>query len=109
MVSLIRTERPFLGCLYDIIKDDVKTATGSNIRTVLLSTAVDPRFMSRHLLKDPPEDNWTVPLLISLLELRAGNWEVLYDDEEEALNNEEVDFIIEAVSRSITFLSVSRM
>ena len=102
IMMIKNNKRPFLGCLYDIIKDDVKTATGSNIRTLLLSTAVDPRFMSRHLLKDwrvhPPEDNWTVPLLISLLVLRAGNWEVLFDDEEEALNNDEVDFMIEAVS-----------
>ena len=96
-----QNKRPFLKCLYDIIKNDVKTTAGSNIRTLFLSTGVDPRFMSRYLLKDwrvhPPEDNWTVPLLTSLLELRAGNWEVLFDDEEEDLHNDEVDFIIDAV------------
>ena len=97
-----KNKRPFLRCLYDVVKDDVKTTTGSNIRTLLLTTGVDPRFMSRHLLKDwrvyPPQDNWTVPLLSSLLELRAGNWEVLFDDEEDDLQNDEIDFMIEAVT-----------
>ena len=95
-----QNKRPFLKCLYDIIKDDVKTTAGSNIRTLFLSTGVDPRFISMYLLKNwrvhPTEDNWTVPLT-SLLELRAGNWEVLFDDEEEDLHNDEVDFMIDAV------------
>ena len=97
-----KNKRPFLRCLYEIVKDDVQTTTGSNIRTVLLSTKVDPRFMSRHHLKTwhvhPPQDNWTVPLLTSLLELRAGNWEVVFDDEEDDLQEDELDFMIEAVS-----------
>ena len=84
------------------MKDDIKTTTGSNIRTLLLSTGVDPRFMSRHNLKTwrvyPPKDNWTVPLLTSLLELKAGNWEVAFDDEDDSLQEDEVDFMIEAVS-----------
>ena len=83
------------------MKDDVKSTSGSNIRTVLLSTGVDPRFMSRHSLKTwrvhPPKDNWTVPLLTSLLELRAGNWEIAFDDEEESLQDDDVDFMIAAV------------
>ena len=97
-----KNKRPVLRCLYSLVKDDIKTTTGSNIRTLLLSSGVDPRFMSRHILKTwcvyPPKDNWTVPLLTSLLELKAGNWEVAFDDEDDSLQEDEVDFMIEAVS-----------
>ena len=69
----MKNKRLVLMCLYNIVKDDVQ-----NIRTLLLSPGVDPRFMSRHNVNTwdvyPPKDNCTVPLLISLLELRAGNW-----------------------------------
>ena len=91
----------YMNCLYNVVKDDVRTTTGSNIRTIQLATAVDPRYMERHLLKNwlvyPPKDDWTVPLLISLLEMRSDNWEVIFDQEEECLQNDAIDFIIEAV------------
>ena len=96
-------QRLVIRCLYNIVKDDVQITTGSNIITFLLSTWIDPRFMNRHYLKTwlvlyPSEDNWRVPLLTSLLELRAGNWELTYDDEEDSLQDDEVDFMIAAVS-----------
>ena len=94
-------KRAFLNCLYNVVKDDVRTTTGSNIRTIQLATAVDPRYMEKHLLKNwfvyPPKDDWTVPLLVSLLEMRSDNWEVIFDQEEECLQNDAIDFIIEAV------------
>ena len=99
LVMVKNNKRPVLRCLYNIVKDDVKTTI---IRTLLLSTGVDSRFMSRHYLKTcrvyPPKDNWTVPLLTSLLELKAGNWELTFDDEEDSLQDDELDFMIEAVS-----------
>ena len=101
LVMVRKNKRPVLRCLYNIVKDDVQTTTGSNIRTLLLSTGIDPRFMSRHNLKTwrvyPPKDNWTVPLLTSLLELRAGNWELTFDDEEDNLQDDELNFMIAAV------------
>jgi hypothetical protein len=61
LVMVKNNKRPVLRCLYNIEKDDGRTTTGSNIRTLLLSTGVDPRFMSRHNLKAwhvfPPKDN----------------------------------------------------
>ena len=33
LVMVKNNKRPVLRCLYNIVKDDVKTTTGSNIRT----------------------------------------------------------------------------
>ena len=71
------------------------------MRTILLSTTVDPRYMEKHLLRNwfvyPPKEDWTIPLLVSLLELRSDNWEVIFDQEEECLQDDEIDIIIEAI------------
>ena len=47
----------------------------------------------------PSVDSWTVPLLSSLLELRAENWQVMFDveEEEDTLADQEIEFIITAV------------
>ena len=33
--------------------------------------------------KTPEGEEWRLPMLVSLLEIREENWEILYDDEEE--------------------------
>ena len=59
--------------------------------------------MSRHQLSGwrvyQPADTWRVPLLVSLLELRNDNWIVNFDieDEEDTFNDQEIDFMVEAV------------
>ena len=102
-VKLIRNnKKPFIRTLYTIVKEDVNTTTGSNIRTVLNTTGVDLRYRNSKLLLSnwklhPKEDDWTVPLLTSLIELRADKWEVHFDDEDESLQEDEINFMIEAV------------
>ena len=96
-------KRSFLRSMYEIVANDVKTLTGANIRKILLDTNLDPRYASRHQLAKwrvyQPEDTWSVPLLVSLLELKDDNWEVNFDMEEEmeTLSDDEIDFMIEAV------------
>ena len=95
-------KRKFLRDLYDIVKDDVKTTSGSNIRTILLSTGVDARYQVQQKISrwcvHPPQDTWTVPLLVSLLELRSQNWVVSFDDEEDSLQEDENTYMIEAIA-----------
>ena len=102
MQTIKNSRRAFLRTLYSIVRDDVNTRTGSNIRTVLLSSKVDPRYKDSRLclnkwFVNPPKDTWTVPLLISLLEVKADNWQVVFDDEAEFLQDDDVNFMIEAV------------
>ena len=77
-------KKPFIRTLYSIVKEDVNSTTGSNIRTVLNTSGVDPRYRnSKYLLKNwrvhCRHDDWTVPLLASLIELKTVNWEVHFD------------------------------
>ena len=46
-----------------------------------------------------PADDWSVPLLVSLLELMNDNWGVNFDieDEEDTLTDQEIDFMVESV------------
>ena len=100
--TIARNKRPAIQCLFNITKDDVRSLTGSNIRTVMLESQVDPRSLKTHALRDwrvyPNEDEWTAPLLRNLLEIRAGNWEVIFDDETgESAEDEDINFMIAAI------------
>ena len=68
-------KRAFIGTLYGIASGDVRSPTGSNVRKIFLNSGLDPRKESKHKFSDwrayPPADSWTVPLLTSLMELRA--------------------------------------
>ena len=69
--------------LYSVITDDVTSTTESNIRPIMLETGVD---------------EWSIPLLRNLLEVRNDNWEVIFDEETgKAPTDDELDFMIAAV------------
>ena len=97
-----KNKRAFLRDLYDIVKDDIRTTSGSNIRTLMLSSGFDLRYMDRYKIKNwrvyPPQDKWAVPLLTSLIELSSDNWEVTFDDEDAYLQPDELTFMIEAIT-----------
>ena len=58
--SLAFNKRLSIRTLFNVIKDDVRSTTGSNIRTILLETMVDPRELKPYLLREwvvhPPQD-----------------------------------------------------
>ena len=63
---------------------------------------VDPRELKPYLLREcvvhPPQDEWTVPLLRNLLEVRNKNWEVVFDEETgDVAEMEDVAFMIGAI------------
>ena len=103
MKLLKHNKKSFIRTLFDIVSSDVKTLTGSNVRKILLDTGLDPCQEVKRKLSTwrvyPSVDTWTVPLLSSLLELRADNWQVTFDVEEEGetLAEEEIEFMITAV------------
>ena len=100
--SVAKNKRPGLKRLFSIIKDDVKSPTGSNIRTTFIETGTDPRRIGTFLSKEwrvyAAQDDWTVPLLWNLLQVRGDKWEILYDDEAGTVaEDEEVEFMINAI------------
>ena len=76
---LKKNKRLFIRTLFGIVTGDVKTSTGSNVRKILPDTGLNPRCVSRHQLSCwrvyQPADDLSVPLLVSLLELRNVNVE----------------------------------
>ena len=100
--SVALNKRLEVRALYAICKDDIRSITGSNIRTILLQTQVDPRQLNVHLLKDwrvqKPRDTWTVPLLMNLMEVRGDNWEIQFDDETcMTADDDEIEFMMNAI------------
>ena len=102
ITSVAKNKRQSLRSLYNLIKDDVRSSTGANSRTILLETHVDPRLLDTRALQGwrvyPPRDEWTIPLLRNLIEVRNDNWEVIYDEETgDAPTDEDIDFMSSAI------------
>ena len=102
-LSVIKNnKKPVLKALYSTVNSDVRTTTGANIRKILLHSRMDPRVVPQSRFSDwrvyAPSDSWSVPLLVSLLQLRSEAWVVNFDEEEEEyLGEEDIEFMIEAV------------
>ena len=101
--ELFNNKKPYLRTLYSIVASDVKTATGANIRKILLDTNLDPRMAPKSSLGNwtvyEPSDSRTVPLLVSLLQMKNDKWVVnsYMEEEVETLQHDEIDFMIETV------------
>ena len=73
--------------LFNLVKDDVRSTVGSNLRTIFLDTDIQviPGITSKAALVNytvyETKGDWQIPLLTSLLEIRDDNWEVKFDDE----------------------------
>ena len=75
-----------------LVEDDfakIWSFTGSNIRTILLDSKVKvtPGVTNRGALRNfrvyetPPGQEWRLPLLVSLLEIRDSRWAIDFDEE----------------------------
>ena len=83
--------------LFNIVSGDVRSATGSNVKQTGRNPGLDRSHEAQHKFSNwrvnPPVDDWTVPLLASLLEIRSENWQVNFDIEEkmEPLEDKDID------------------
>ena len=70
---------------------DVRSLTGSNLRSILVNTGVQvlpgvtlAAAVKKHTLcKVPDMEKWKIPLLHSLLAVKADKFEILFDDEDQ--------------------------
>ena len=68
--------------------NDVRSVTGSNLRSILLNTGVQvvsgntltSAMKDKTLVEVPIGEEWKVPLVHSLLEIRAGEFKLEFDD-----------------------------
>ena len=84
---------------------DVRTTTGSNIRHILTENdflivpgETKKYDMKKSYIYDIPEgQEWKIGLLSSLLEIRDGKWEILFDNEEGGIIEDDIKRMIDGV------------
>ena len=89
--AIMKTSKPALKFLLSVVSADVRSLTGSNLRSILRTTGVQVRPGVTHpgavkkvtLHKVPAGQEWKVPLLHSLIAVRAGEFNIEFDDNEE--------------------------
>ena len=105
--NLVNNKRDSIKSLLKIVQDNVRSTTGGNLRKILLDTGmlivpgVSNRFELRNfrVYQNNEREEWRLPLLISLLEIREENWEIMFSDDDdnklEAGDNDVEDMIVE--------------
>ena len=92
------------------IKTTCRSLTGENLRVILLDTDTDvlvvPGVTRGHVLADyrvhktPEGQEWKVPLLVSLLQIRDDTWSVHFDEETGQFSDDEISELINNVCTS---------
>ena len=106
-MTLISPHSPQLNesSLLNIIKDTCRSITGGNLRKILLDSNVQitPGItkgweLSNYVVHETPVgEEWRLPLLVSLLEIRDSNWAVNFDEEVGSLKEDEITNLISSV------------
>ena len=89
--SIVSSYRQSLKFLLNCVCDDVRSLTGANLRKIKNVTGINVtpgitsqvQFNNCWVYEVPEGDEWKLPLLHSLLEIRSENWEILFNEEEE--------------------------
>ena len=107
--TLAGNGKPGIRGLFNMVVGDVRSLTGANSRRILLDsgilvtpgkTRIDK--LSNYRVYTAPEDEiWKLPLMVSLLEIKCQNWEILFDEEgDEAINDNDLITMIDEVATS---------
>ena len=101
--SIIKNRRLSIVSLLKTVSMNTKSVTGNNIRCILkvTDTLIIPGKTSKDSLSDykvyniPDGEEWRVPLLESLIEIREKRWEVQFNEEaNESLNEDAIKLLI---------------
>ena len=101
--SCLKNRRSSVQSLCELVSRDIRTVTGRNLRLIQEETSVPviagvtrPSQLRDWAVYETPEgQEWRLPLLVSLLEVREGNWEVKFDEEEDdSLVRDDIEAII---------------
>ena len=88
--AIHNSSKPAIKYLYSVSASDVRSITGSNLRSILVDTGIQaiPGTLQLKEIKKtvlhrvPSGEEWKIPLLESLLEVQSGASEILFDKEE---------------------------
>ena len=95
--AIMKSNKPALMFLLSVAKSDVRSLTGSNMRSILVHTGVEVipgvttpgKIKNTRLVKVPDDERWKVPLLHSLLAVKAKEFEIVFDADDP--DNDEPD------------------
>ena len=102
--SVIKNRRQSIVSLLKIMSNNTNSVTGSNIRCILnqTGTLIIPGKTGKESISDynvysiPNGEEWRVPLLEALIEIRERRWEVQFsEEEEETLNDDTIKLMID--------------
>ena len=105
LCSIARNRRPALVHLLNLVKDTCTSVTGGNLRKILQDSQVrvTPGRTKGFALNDsvvhktPAGEEWRLPLLVSLIEIRDSKWEINFDEEAGSLKVDEITNLISTV------------
>ena len=92
MKTLECNQREFVRSLFKNSINDVRSATGTNLRRILQDTGVvvvpgktRPSALNNYKVYEVPVgEEWRLSLLQSLVDIRDEHWEVIFDEEDES-------------------------
>ena len=95
--AIMKSKKPALRFLLSVAMSDVRSLTGSNMRSILVHTGVEVipgvttpgKIKNTRLVKVPDDERWKVPLLHSLLAVKAEEFEIVFDADDP--DNDEPD------------------
>jgi hypothetical protein len=101
--SIATGRRQSLKFLINNVSHNVHSPTGSNIRQIMLETGsnIIPGVTLKSAIKChkiytmPEGHDWKISLIKGIMEVREEKWEVLFDDENECLNDEDLQSILD--------------
>ena len=85
--------------------NDIRSVTGRNLKAMseeigmpIRAGVTSPREISNWRVYKPGiGEEWRLPLVVSLLEIRDNNWELKFNDENETLDIQDIQFILDDV------------
>ena len=104
--SVNDSSKPGLKFLLNIAKNDIRSVTSANLRKIFDDSKlyIVPGVTTKQSLKDyeayriPDGQEWRIPLLSSLMKVREGQWEIIFDEEDSDDPNENnIDHLINMV------------
>ena len=109
ITSLVDSDRPMLRALFQLVRHDVQSVTGSNLHKILLDTGVNvvPGVRTSSNISwynvyggIPNGKEWIIPMLTDLIEVRDNRWEVNFDSETDGLTKDDIDVMINDICSS---------
>ena len=103
--NLLDNRRSIVRALGKKVTSDIRSLSGRNLEVIKEETKLNIRAgvtshteVTTWMVYDPPVgEEWRLPLLVSLLAVRDLGWEILFNDDDEGLDNNIIQLFVDNV------------